>query len=284
HGSFQGKGGFRLSLFGYDPEKDYLALSRDTLARRINPVDPDRSLLLLKATGQIQHEGGVRFAKGSWPYQLLRQWVARGAPWENGSGEVATLTVTPAEYSFDRAGQIGQLRVRAKFRDGTEEDITPFCDFRTNDETVAEVSPLGQVKALRAGDTAVVVTYRGTVVPVRVLVPTTLARGFSYPKVPEVNYIDREGFAKLRRLRIIPSDRAGDAELLRRVTIDTIGSLPSPEDVRQFLADTDPNKRAKKIDALLAHPMHAALWATKFSDITGNNTDSLEQPPQLKFK
>jgi hypothetical protein len=284
HGSFQGKGGFRLSLFGYDPAKDYLALAREGLGRRINPVEPDRSLLLLKATGRAKHEGGVRFARDCWQYRLFRQWIAQGARWKKGSGGVAKITVTPAECSFARAGQTEQLRVRAKFADGTEEDITCLCDFRTNDDAVAEVTAMGQIKARRAGDTAVVVSYRGTVLPVRVLVPLTLPRGVVYPKVPENNYIDREVFAKLRRLRILPSELSGDAEFLRRVTIDTIGCLPSPAEVRAFLADRSPNKRARKIDALLADPMHAALWATRFSDITGNNTDALEQPPQLKFK
>src|SRR5207248_9964905 len=106
----------------------------------------------------------------------------------------------------------------------------------------------------------------------RGLVPMPTASGFVYPQVPEVNYIDREVFAKLRRLNMVPSELASDAEFLRRVTIDTIGSLPSPEEVRAFLASKDPRKREKKIDELLAHPLHAALWATKFSDITGNSS------------
>ncbi len=282
HGSFQGKGGFRLSLFGYDPEKDYVALSRDGLARRINPVEPDRSLLLLKATGQTAHEGGVRFPKNSWQYQLFRNWILQGAPWERGSGEVASITVTPGELAFAGTGRTGQLKVRARFADGGDEDITCLCDFRVNDDTIAEVSNLGQVKAGRAGDTAVVVSYRGTVLPVRVMVPMTLPRGTKYPQVAAANFIDREVLAKLKRLNIIPSPLADDAEFLRRVTIDTIGTLPTPDEVRAFLASKDPAKRAKKIDELLAHPMHAALWATKFCDITGNNTDALEQPQQLK--
>jgi hypothetical protein len=197
---------------------------------------------------------------------------------------VTAVLVTPPEQAFTGAGQTKQLQVRARFADGSEENITPLCDFRTNDDAVALVSSLGEVKSRQPGDTAIIVSYRGTVLPVRVLVPQTLAKGVTYPKVSEVNYIDREVFAKLRRLSIIPSDLSGDAEFLRRVTIDTIGSLPTPDEVRAFLADKDPRKRAKKIDELLAHPMHAALWATKFCDITGNNTDSLEQPQQLKFK
>src|SRR5262249_20820602 len=152
------------------------------------------------------------------------------------------------------------------------EDITPLCDYRTNDEAVAEVSPLGQVTSVRAGDTAIIVSYRGNVLPVRVLVPMTTPPGFKPPAFNAVNYIDREVLAKLQRLNIAPSELSGDAEFLRRVTIDTIGCLPTPDEVRAFLADKDPNKREKKIDELLAHPLHAALWATKFCDITGNNT------------
>jgi hypothetical protein len=284
HGSFQGKGGFRLSLFGYEPAKDYLALTRDMLARRINPVDPDRSLLLLKATGQVEHGGGVRFGKGSWQYQIFREWIVNGAPWEQGSGEVKSVQVTPPELAFKKAGETARLRVSARFADGSTADLTPFCDFRTNDDAVAEVSNLGAVTALRPGATAVVASYRGNVVPVRVLVPVETPPGFVYPQVAASNYIDREVFARLRRLNMAPSDLAPDEEFLRRVYIDTIGALPSPDEVRAFLASKDPDRRAKKIDELLAHPMHAALWATKFCDITGNNTLALEQPVNLKSK
>jgi hypothetical protein len=284
HGSFQGKGGFRLSLFGYDPAKDFLALTREGGGRRINRVDPDRSLLLLKATGRVDHGGGVRFARDSWAYQLLREWVASGAPWHKGSGTVAAVRVSPPEYAFDRPGQSGRLAVTARFADGAEEDITPLCDFRSNDDAVAEVTPQGGLRALRAGDTAVVVSYRGNVAPVRVLVPGELPPGTAYPAVPEANAVDHAVFAKLRRLNIVPSDLSTDAEFLRRVTIDTVGTLPTPQEVRDFLADTRPDKRTRKVDELLVHPMHAALWATKFCDLTGNNTDQLENPPQLRAK
>ncbi|MBY0526183.1 MAG: PSD1 and planctomycete cytochrome C domain-containing protein [Gemmataceae bacterium] len=284
HGSFQGKGGFRLSLFGYDPEKDYAALTRDSLGRRINPVDPDRSLLLLKATGQAEHAGGKRFGVDSWQYKLFRAWIVDGYGWSAKSGEVAEVIVSPAEQVFTKPGQTAQLMVKARYGDGSVENITAVCDFRTNNDAIADVTSLGEVKSLRPGDTAIIVAYRGTVLPVRVLVPTVPAEGFKYPDVPQVNYIDREVFAKLQRLNIVPSDLAGDAEFLRRVTLDTIGCLPTPEDVRAFLADQAADKRAKKIDELLAHPMHAALWGTKFSDITGNDTLALEQPAPLRSK
>src|SRR5204862_76846 len=116
--------------------------------------------------------------------------------------------------------------------------------------------------------------YRGNVVPVRAMIPGVLPKGLAFPKPPENTYIDREVFAKLRRLNIVPSDLCPDEEFLRRVTLDTIGTLPAPQEVRAFLADKSADKRAKKIDELLAHPMHAALWATKLCDVTGNNTDA----------
>jgi hypothetical protein len=284
HGSFQGKGGFRLSLFGYEPDRDFLALTRDSQGRRINRVDHDHSLILLKPTGQVSHEGGVRFARGSWQYQVLRQWILEGAPWQRGSGEVVGVSISPTEQAFTKPGESKQLRVRARFKGGDEEDITPFCDFRTNDDAVAEVSSEGMVKALRPGATAIIASYRGNVLPVRVLVPMELQAGFQYPQVPAVNYIDKEVLSRLRRLNMVPSDLSGDLEFLRRVTIDTIGQLPSPEDARAFLADSRPDKRARKIEELLAHPLHAALWATKMCDITGNDTNALEQPVQTKAK
>jgi Protein of unknown function (DUF1549)/Protein of unknown function (DUF1553) len=285
HGSFQGKGGFRLSLFGFDPDKDYVAVTRDGMARRVNPVDPDNSLLLLKATGQIEHGGGVRFSKGSWQYRIFHEWIAGGAPWSKGSGDVAKVILNPPEIAFTKAGEARQVQVKARFGDGSEADITAFCDFRTNDDAVAEVSNLGLVKSLRPGSTAIVVSYRGNVLPVRLMVPMELPAGFVYPKTPETNYVDREVFARLKLLNMVPSDLSSDAEFLRRVTIDAIGQLPSPNEVRAFLADTNPNKRQKKIDELLEHPLHAALWATKFSDITGNDTLSLEgQQIPLKSK
>jgi hypothetical protein len=284
HGSFQGKGGFRLSLFGYEPEKDFVAVTRDSQGRRINPVDPDNSLLLLKATGQVEHGGGMRFSKYSWPYAILREWVATGAPSSYGRGQVKSVSVTPAELAFNKAGETRQLLVEATFADGSVNDITCFCDFRTNDDAVAEVSNLGEIKSVKAGSTAVVVSYRGNVLPVRVMVPMVLPAGFEYPAVPQVNYVDREVFARLKKLNMVPSDLSTDEEFLRRITVDTIGQLPSPEAVRSFLADKSPDKRARKIEELLSHPLHAAMWATKFCDITGNDTQALENPPLLKAK
>jgi len=284
HGSFQGRGGFRLSLFGYDAEMDYCAITHDGLGRRINCVEPDRSLILLKPTGQVQHGGGRRFSTDSWQYQLLRDWIQKGARRKRGSGELAAVLLTPQKKRFDRIGETIQIAARAHFIDGSDEDITRFCEFRSNDDSVAEVTSAGLVKATRPGDTSVVVSHRGYVATVRVLVPVEGSDSSLHGTISTANFIDREVFAKLRSLNIIPSDLSSDSEFLRRLTIDTIGSLPSPDEVRAFLADSSPDKRARKIDELLCSPLHAALWATKLCDITGNNTDTLEFPRDMQSK
>jgi hypothetical protein len=284
HGSFQGKGGLTLSLFGYSAEKDYAALTRDGMGRRVNIGDPEQSLLLLKPTAQLPHEGGLRFAKGSWQYKLLREWIAQGAKWATGDGSVKQIEVLPREHRFEKPGEAVQLKVVVEFGDGSREDMTAFCEFRVKDDYVAEVSPTGEVRGLRPGDTAVVIAYRGNLLTSRVYVPAAVSPSFVYPKVSQANFIDREVFAKLRLLNIIPSELSNDAEFLRRVTVDTIGTLPTPDEVRSFLADPSPDKRARKIDALLAHPMHAALWATKLCDITAANVDVMEEQGELGAK
>lgn len=284
HGSFQGKGGFRLSLFGFEPHKDYAAVTRDMSGRRINAAEPDQSLLLLKATGQIPHAGGTRFGRDSWQYKIFRDWIAADVPWSEGSGAVRQIRITPPEHAFKKKGETVSLKITAEFTDGSKSDITPFCDFRTNDDAVAEVSGLGEIKSLRPGSTAIIVSYRGHVLPVNVLVPVDVPAHFVYPRVPEKSYLDRLVFDRLKKLKMVPSELSSDTEFLRRVYIDTIGRLPEPAEIRAFLKDRRADKRARKIDELLEHPLHAALWATKFCDITGNDTLSLENPQQLKYK
>jgi len=282
HGSFQGKNGFRLSLFGYEPQRDFAALTRDLLGRRINPGDPDSSLLLQKAAGTIRHDGGVRFSKNSWQYNIMREWIRQGGNWTKDSGKVVSLSMTPKEYIFCEIGKNVPVRVTAKFADGAQEDITSFCDFRIQDDAIATLSGIGQISAARPGDSGLAISYRGNVISARILVPTPPKPGFEFPKIAEVNFIDHEVLLKLRQLNVIPSELSGDGEFLRRVYIDAIGSLPSPEEVRTFLADGREDKRERKIDELLSHPLHAALWATKLSDITGNNTTALENPQGLQ--
>lgn len=218
HGSFQGKNGFRVSLFGYDPEYDHKSIARDNLGRRVNITSPDDSLLLLKGSGRMTHEGGMRFGKDSWVYNTFREWIAQGATWKAGSGTIVEMTVNPKDFAVVKEGQEKQLTVRAKFADGSEEEITPFCDFKITDDAIAAVSPTGLLTARKPGDAGLAILYRGTVRAVRVLVPAPGKPG-EFPK--PVNDLDREVFAKLKLLNMTPSELSGDLEFLRRVTIDT---------------------------------------------------------------
>ncbi len=283
HGSFQGKNGFRLSLFGYEPSADFANLTRDNLGRRVNVVRPDESLLLLKATGQTQHDGGMRFSKDSWTYNVFREWIRAGAKWDRGSGEIQELTVSPSDFALLTNAKPKQLTVTATFTDGSREDITPFCDFKITDDAIAAVSPFGLLTPRQPGDAGLTVLYRGSVKAIRVLVPSP-ARAEAYPSVPEVNFVDTEVFAKLKMMNVVPSDLASDETFLRRLYIDALAQLPPPDVVRAFVADKDPQKRAKMIDKVLADPLHAAVWATKLSDITGNNTQALENPQPTQPK
>jgi hypothetical protein len=283
HGSFQGKNGFRLSLFGYEPRLDHASLTRDNFGRRIDVVDPDNSLLLLKATGAIAHEGRARFGKTSWAYGIVRDWIARGAAWAPGSGRVEKLTITAGDFTLIEVGKTLQLKVIATFADGSTEEITPFCDFKLNDDSIASISALGQVTAERTGDVGLMVLYRGNIAALRILVPAPPPRE-GYPAVAVSNVVDVEVLAKLKLLNMAPSGLASDQQFLRRVYIDTIAQLPSPDEVREFVKNNDPEKRTKLIDRLLSHPLHAAVWATKLSDFTGNSTDTAEAPIGLQAR
>src|SRR5205814_248397 len=159
-------------------------LTRDVMGRRIDAVEPDKSLLLLKATGRVPHEGGVRVTPDSWQFTVLRSWVAAGTPWKAGSGAVTGLRLNSPEYFLVPAKSSKQLTVTAQFADGPAEDVTAFCDFKVQDDAVAEITPLGKVTAVRAGDAGLVVSYRGLVKAIRVLVPADAPSGFKYPDVP----------------------------------------------------------------------------------------------------
>jgi hypothetical protein len=280
HGSFQGRGGLNLSLFGYDAAHDYNAVTREAMGRRIDRFDPDRSLVLLKPSGIIPHEGGQRFTPGSWEYRTIRAWIAHGATRDPSRASVERIEVRPRQVAFSRPGESAPLAVIARFSDGADADVTPFCDIRAKDDATAEILPSGEVRGLRPGDTAIIASYRGLLASTRVSVPT--GKKVGVPDVSECDFIDREVFAKLRALGIAPSENSSDTEFLRRVTLDVTGTLPSPDEIRAFLADRSSDKHVKKIELLLADPMHAALWATRFLDITGCDIDSMESPADIR--
>ena len=277
HGSFQGQGGFRLSLFGYDFAADHAALAGGD-APRVDLKNPSASLILQKPTLTMDHEGGQRFALDGWEYRLLRNWIRAGAlPVKEEEPEFVSLDVQPREILFAKIGETTQLKVLAHWSDGSSEDVTPLCRFRSNDESTASISESGLVTSLDKGDTAVVAFYDNGVTPVQLLLPVSNLTGPAYPPSPTPTKIDELVVDKLRKLGIVPAELCTDAEFLRRLSLDMTGTLPQPAEIVAFLAGTSSDKRARKIDELLARPAYAAWWTTRLGDLTGNGERNLPE-------
>jgi hypothetical protein len=272
HGSFQGQGGFRLSLFGYDFKMDH-----EGLFDRVDSDDPAGSYAIQKALLEEPHKGGKRFDKNSWEYNLFVKWIAGGAETIDveKTPRFEKLEVTPKELRFKKNGEKLQLKVVAVWSDGSREDVTGLSRFQTNDEVIADISKTGEVSSHQAGDTHVVVFYDNGVLPIPVIRPVSSQFGKDYPLVETNTKIDELVDEKLAKLGVVPSDLSGDSEFLRRVSLDMTGTLPSPKEIQEFAADERSNKRALKVDELLSQPSYAAWWATRFADWTGNSDDQL---------
>jgi len=275
HGSFQGRGGFRLSLFGYDFKADHEALAAGEKPR-INTAKVDESLMLQKPLQVVPHEGGTRLKEGTWQHKVLTGWIKAGAkPIGPETPEFVRLEVSPEEINVKKRGETFVLKAVAVWSNGAREDVTPLCRFQTNNDQIATVDDTGLVTAAGPGDSHVVVFYDNGVVPVPVIQPVSEKFGANYPNVPTPTRIDELVVQKLRKLGVTPSELCTDAEFLRRVSLDMIGTLPPAAEVEAFLADTSADKRARKIDELLERPAYAAWWATKLADWTGNNAGKL---------
>jgi hypothetical protein len=267
HGSVRGQAGFKLSLFGYEPDLDYDAIVKQDGGRRIDRRTPEQSLILLKPTFGMPHGGGERFKKDSLEYTAIADWIAGGATYDSaGSPRIVSLAVTPEEAILHGVGTRRQLKVTAAYSDGSVEDVTRKVQYTPNDESVLEVSPAGEITTRKVGESAIMVRTLGKAVAARIAVVTAPApAGFSEPA--RRNFVDDLVFSKLRRLHIAPSALSSDREFLRRVYFDTIGLPPPLAESRAFLESADPEKRTKLIEALLGRPEHAEVWATRFSDL-----------------
>lgn len=389
HGSFQGRAGLRLSLFGFDFAGDHAALVAAATTEegsRLSVAAPDHSLILLKATGRTEHEGGERLEQGSWRHHLLLRWieagaegvqgveaeaeeplsdddkffvnrirpilenncyechgfaarkgglqlksrelllaggdsgpaivsgdpassllveavkhagpdlkmppnrklkrqeiadleawVRRGAPWPADSSRrrrhagkvLRRLHCEPVEILFRGPGERVPLKVVAEWESGEREDVTCLTRFRTNNDLVVTVDADGLATATQPGDTHVVALYDNGVAAIPVMQPLRQRPGLPAAASAVAHPIDRRVNAKLAKLGIVPSALCTDAEFLRRASIDITGSLPTPEEVRSFLADPSRDKRSRMIDELLTRPAYAAWWANKLCDFTG---------------
>src|SRR6185369_2399366 len=250
HGNASGKAGFKLSLRGQDPELDFYALTRDQFGRRVDPVDPENSLILLKPTTQIVHEGGKRFSKDSPEYETLRRWLAAALPNDVLTApKLKKIEVTPAEQMLIDPASTVQLRVRAEFSDGSQRDVTPMSVYDPANGLV-KVAPDGLVRREGFGETTILVRYLDCQEPVRLaFVPAR--PGFKWKKTPANNYIDEQVLARLRTLRMNPSELCGDEVFVRRAYLDLLGILPTAEEARSFVSNRRSDKRSKLIDQLL---------------------------------
>jgi hypothetical protein len=267
HGAAIGRDGFHLSLFGYDPEGDYNRITREMGSRRINLAMPDQSLLLLKATGSVPHTGGKRFDRTSDFYTAVISWLDAGAPHDPPNApHVMGVQIEPSEMVIEGQNIPRQLHVLAHYSDGSIRDVTTLAVFASNNEPVAKVSINGLITSGERGEAFVMARFDATTVGSDVIVvPKNLA--FTFPKVEERNYIDTLVDNKLKKLRIAPSGICSDEEFLRRVSLDITGLLPTVEEHDQFMANTDPQKRAKLVDALLQRPEFADIWVMKWAEL-----------------
>jgi hypothetical protein len=267
HGSIRGKAGFKLSLFGYEPNLDYQAIVQAADGRRIDRNKPEDSLILKKPTFQVPHGGGVRFEKNSLPYTALLEWVRSGARYDSaGSPTLKELSVYPPEAWFAGVNGAQQLIVTARYSDNTTEDVTDKVQFSSNDEAVVGVTKSGLLKPASSGEATIMVRTLGQAIAARVFVIKELA-GKDYPEIRGENYVDQFVFDKLKRLNIVPSPLSEDAHFVRRVFLDVAGVLPTIEETRAFLQSRDPGKRSELIDRLLDRPERADFWATYFGDL-----------------
>ncbi len=275
HGKASGQNGFRLSVFGFDPEADFDAIVKEARGRRVFPAAPTSSLLLLKPTGTVAHGGGRRIEVGSPDYVLLHEWLKQGMPiGAAGGATLVSLRVSPTERVLTlKADQ--QILATAFYSDGSQRDVTAAAAYTSNASHVAAVDARGRVHTgSLPGEVAITVHYMGQVAAVRFQVPRPNAPN-PYPRLPGNNEIDNHVWAKLKTMGLVPSKLSDDAAFLRRVFIDALGTLPRPEEVRAFLADTDPNKRSRWIDKILERPEYADYAALRWADVLQVNRDKL---------
>jgi hypothetical protein len=284
HGALAGKGGFKLSLRGYDPPTDHFVMTRQVLGRRVNTQEPSRSLILLKPALALPHGGGLKLEIGSPEFQVLADWISSGAPGPSPKdAHIARLEVFPTRAVLRPKDQL-QVLVRARYSDGHTEDVTRLAKFGSTEDLVASVDDSGLVKVNGHGEAAITVIYSNLVASTRVASPfATPLDDKVFAQSPRHNFIDEHVLAKLQSLRIPPSGQCNDHEFVRRAFLDCIGALPTPEEVQKFVSEPRPDRRAKLIDALLERAEYIDYWAYKWSDLLLISSRKLPQPAMRAF-
>lgn len=266
HGKFGGRGDFQLSLLTLAPEDDYAPIVYGARGRRVNLQEPERSLLLLKASAQVPHAGGLRIRRGSVEYQTILNWLKDGAPFSSSDARLQELVVEPAQTVL-KVGKAYHLKVTAKWSDGKVEDVTKKAVYASSDEPVAEATSWGKVIGRRWGGTAIQVRYLGNARAGFVTLPQERKDKTPYPRIIPSNVVDRYVFANLKRMNVLPSELTTDEQFCRRVYLDVIGVLPTPEELKAFVEDDSAGKRAALIDRLLERPEFVDLRTLRIADM-----------------
>jgi Protein of unknown function (DUF1553)/Protein of unknown function (DUF1549) len=266
HGKASGQNGFKISLLGFEPELDFQTLVKEGRGRRLMPTSPDASLFLLKATGQSPHGGGRKMDPASDEYKIVRRWIAAGMPWgDEKDPTLVKISVFPEQRVMARQRQ-QQFAVYAHYSDGSTEDITRRAQYESNDGEVAVVDGAGLVRTLSmSGQAAIMARYQGTVTTFRAIVP--LGQKTPEWQFPEKTVVDKFTAKKWRELGLVPAELANDETFIRRATLDITGTLPTPKQVLDFVADKSPDKKDKLIDRLVETPEYAYYFANKWADV-----------------
>jgi hypothetical protein len=272
HGKAEGQAGFKLSIFGFDPAADFDVLVKEGRGRRVFTLAPERSLLLRKATSEIPHGGGRRIDKDGLRYRRLLRWITEGARFVPDTAAVTAIEIEPKERVL-LSDETQQLQVTAIDATGKRHCVTTEAEYESNAKTIADVDSSGFIQAGNVpGEAAILVRYLGQVAVCRVTQPRP---GVKFDRPVENNFVDRLVWDKLERLGIVPSRPADDATFLRRVFLDTIGTLPTPREARLFLASRLPDKRHRLIEQLLKRPEYADYWAMRWADILRVDQDKV---------
>ena len=268
HGSAQGKNGFQLSLRGYDPVFDHRALVDDIGGRRFNRAAPERSLMLMKPTGVVPHVGGVLTQPGEPNYEMLRRWIAQGVKIDLNSPRVKKLEVAPVSTVIPLPGMKQQLTVWATYDNGAKRDVSAEVFLESSNIEVSTVDKQGVVTAVRRGETAILARYEGNYAAATVIIMGDRS-AFAWKDTPTYNYLDELVYAKLKSVKILPSELCSDSDFVRRLYLDLIGLPPEPETVKKFLSDPAPSKqkREKLIDTLVGSTDFVDHWANKWADL-----------------
>lgn len=278
HGKAEGQNGFKLSIFGYDAQADFEALVLEGRGRRISAASPASSLLFLKASARTPHGGGQRIEPGSYRDRRLLRWISEGARFDSiddPASEIVGIEIEPQQQIL-LAGETQQIQVTTIDASGNRRCVTNETEFVSNAASIADVDSRGLIQASEIpGEAAILVRHLGHVATCRITLPRP---GVKFARPPENNFIDTLAWNKLERLGIEPSPLSDDATFLRRVSLDTIGTLPTAHEVRQFLNDTSPDKRAQLVDHLLERDEYIDYWTMKWLNIL--RADQLTISPQ----